>query len=201
MKCLSEDEEFFIPVKYIEKYHYCPRIIYFEGVLGENEEITESMKFGKEEHEKEKKLEDRRTTLLAKRKLKVLEKWHNLYFISKKLGIKGIIDTIVKTEYGYRLIEIKYTKGSRKPPVGYIYQAIAYAMLAEENMNIIIPKIILYFTKDDKIFEINVDENLRRHVIWTIEKIKKIIKEERLPRFKESRKCNGCGYLRLCRKV
>ncbi|MEM2260792.1 MAG: hypothetical protein QXY65_06975 [Candidatus Methanomethylicaceae archaeon] len=46
--------------------------------------------------------------------------------------------------------------------MGYVYQAIAYAMLAEENMNIIIPKVILYFTKDDKIFEINVDENLRR---------------------------------------
>jgi CRISPR/Cas system-associated exonuclease Cas4 (RecB family) len=43
---LSEEESKLIPAKWIEIYYYCPRIIYFIGVLGikERESIYERRK-------------------------------------------------------------------------------------------------------------------------------------------------------------
>lgn len=47
MRILSEDENVrLIPVTWIKQYHFCPRIIYYLGVLGFTERVTESMAEG-----------------------------------------------------------------------------------------------------------------------------------------------------------
>jgi len=198
VKCLSEEEIELIPAKWIEIYYYCPRIIYFIGVLGIQEREKAFMKEGKNAEEIEEEKEKRRITLLAKRKEKVLRKWTNQFFYSKKIGIKGEVDLIVETENGIKVIEIKNTSW-KKLKAGDLYQTAAYALLVEEIFNSIVKSLIVYYLKSDKVFEINFSDELRDHVKWIIKRINKIIENEEMPKIKRKRECKGCGYYSFCK--
>ncbi|MEM1588666.1 MAG: CRISPR-associated protein Cas4 [Candidatus Bathyarchaeia archaeon] len=190
----------YIPAKWIEIYHYCPRIIYFIGVLSVKERITEYMLEGRKREEAEEEKEERRRTVLAKRKEKILAKWVNVKLCSEKLGLIGEMDLAIQTENGIKVIEIKNTEKEKLIP-GYLYQATAYAMLFEEEFKKPVKTVIIYHTKSDKLFEVNLNEELRNHVKWTIKRIKEIIEKEKLPRIMRVKECRGCGYYQFCRHV
>jgi len=190
----------YIPVKWIEIYHYCPRIIYFIGIIGVKERVTEYMIEGRNKEEEEEEKEKRRKTLLAKRKEKVLNKWIRVKVHSEKLGLIGEIDFVIQTENGIKIVEIKNTDRNKLAP-GYLYQAAAYAMLFEEQFKKTVKNIIIYHVKADKIFEINLTDEIRNHVKWTIKKMKEIIKNEKLPKALKSKECKGCGYIHFCKIV
>lgn len=200
MKCLSEEEPELIPAKWIEIYHYCPKIIYFMGVLGVRERETEYMVEGKSEQESEEEKEERRMTLLAKRKEKVIRRWMNLKLYSEELEIKGEVDFIAQTENGAKVVEIKYTTTDKLMP-GYLYQAASYAMLAEENLKIPVRSVIIHYIRNNRTFEINLTDEMRNHVKWTIRKIKDIIEKEKMPKAQRIKECRGCGYYRICKKL
>lgn len=185
-----------IPVSMIKQYHYCPRVVYFLMVQGVRERTTAYMEEGKEMQMKEESRDERRKTLFGGRKMKVLESWHNLHLRSERLGIEGVADLVVRTPDGYFLVERKSVPLRGRPPPSHIYQAAAYAMLAEENMRIIIRGIVMKYL--NKTYEISLTEQMRRHVIWTIKQIKKIVNNEMLPPFKKRRQCPSCGYRWIC---
>jgi len=195
------DEIEYIPVTWIKQYHYCPRIIYFLGVLGVTERETESMVEGKEAHIDEEEKERRRKTLAGWRKIKVVNKWRKLEVTSKRLGIIGTIDEIIDTGKEIAVVEVKHTVGPKKPPPGHIYQATAYAMLAEEKIGKPIRKIILIYTQNKKMFQIPITQQMKKHVIWTIKQINKILSEEKIPEYKHKKQCSGCGWKWICRKA
>ncbi len=201
MSTLSEEEKELIPVTWIKQYHYCPRIIYFLGVLGVEERTTESMLEGKESHIKEDIKGRRRKTLDKHRKIPVKQRWRKLEVASERLGIIGVVDEVIDTGKELAIVEVKHAYPSRKPPPGHIYQAIAYAMLAEEKINKPIRKIILKYLPSQKTFEIPITEHMKKHVIWTIKQINKILNEEKIPQYKQTKKCHGCGWQWICRKV
>jgi len=199
---LAEDENIqLIPVTWIKQYHFCPRIIYYIGVLGFNEMTTESMIEGKEFHIFEEKRSFLRKTLAGERKEFIKRSWSRVYALSNKLGLYGIIDEVAETNDGLVVIENKYAKAPRKPHSGHIYQAIAYAMLAEEIFNKNVKKIIIRYVYDKKSFEIKVTEELKKHVIWTISRIRSIIEKEKIPRGINNYKCNNCGFRKMCKDI
>ncbi|MEM3404135.1 MAG: CRISPR-associated protein Cas4 [Nitrososphaeria archaeon] len=197
---MSEEEPELIPAKWIEIYHYCPKIIYYMGVLGARERETEYMVEGKSEQENEEERERRRITLLAKRKEKVIRRWMNLKLSSEKLGIKGEVDFIAQTENGTKIVEIKHTTINKLMP-GYLYQTASYAMLAEENLKIPVRSIIIHYIKSGKTFEINLTDEIRNHVKWVTRKIKDIIEKEKIPKVQKIKECRGCGYYKVCKKL
>lgn len=201
MICLSEDEETdLIPVKWIEEYHYCPRIIFFMGVLGFRERETALMSEGREAEEAEEEREKRRSTLLAKRRERVLDRWQNLAVRSNTLGLVGVVDLIIKTESGLKIVEIKNTDAKRLLP-GYLYQTVAYAMLAEEAFRQPVRSVIIHHLKGGRTFEVNVTDEMRGHVKWTVDRIRSILTSEKLPATKRVKECKGCGYNRICKSV
>lgn len=201
MKCLSEDEDLnLIPVKWIEEYHYCPRIIYFRGVLGLSERETALMEEGREAEEDEEQRERRRSTLLAKRREKVIRRWQKLNVKSDSIGLLGVIDQVVQTESGLKVVELKNTSARKLIP-GYLYQAVAYGILAEEALKQPLRSIIIHHIKADKTFEVNVSDELREHVKWTVKRIRNIVSKEEMPKTKKVKECGGCGYYRFCRRL
>ena len=194
-------EEEYINVKLIDSYHFCPRIIYFTQVLGLTERLTESMIEGKEMHRKVYELEKRRKTVLGLKIEKVLEKWSGLHLKSDKLKLIGTVDFVVKTEKGFKVIEYKEAKFSKKGLKSHIYQATAYAMLFEENFNVTVRDVLIYYSKSKKLIEVPLTDDLRRHVLWTLRRIRKIIEEERMPEVKFQRKCRACGYYKFCKGI
>jgi len=197
---MSEDEPDVIPVKWIEVYHYCPRIIYYMAVLGARERETAYMREGKTVEEGEEEREKRRRTLLAKRREKVVGKWTNLKLYSQKLGVVGVVDMLVETEEGLKVVDIKSTAQKRLSP-GYLYQTAAYALLAQEHFRKPVKNIIIYYTKSDKMFEIRVTDQIKEHTIWTIKRIRNIIEKSKLPKVRRKGQCQGCGYYHLCKGI
>jgi radical SAM protein with 4Fe4S-binding SPASM domain len=57
------------------------------------------------------------------------------------------------------------------------------------------------YLRDGKSFEIPITEELRRHVLWTISKIKSIVEGEKIPREADQKKCRNCGYRKTCRGI
>ena len=175
-------------------------MIYFTQVLGAGERPTEAMAEGKEGHERFRGLERRRSTVLGGRKEKALEKWTGLPLTSRKLGLTGVADLIVRTEKGYSIIEFKNSKRPRRIPEDHVYQAAAYALLAEERFRTLFRSLLIHYAKDGETVEIPLTESIRNHVKWTVERIRRIIKEEVVPKPKAGR-CGPCGYKWICKGV
>jgi len=196
---MSSEDEDLIPVYYIKRFHFCPRTVYFEAVLGYKEYEKEYMISGEEEHSKEEKKMDRRKNVFPYSNEEIIKAWHNLELKSSKLGIVGKIDTIVKTKEGTYLIERKNAIGYKKPNKDHLYQAVAYVLLAEENLNMKIDYVKIHYLKNNKIFTIKLDNELRKHVIWTINKIKEIIEKAYLYPFVKLPYCESCGFAEICK--
>jgi len=197
---LSGEDFNLIPVTLVKEYHVCPRIVYFREVVHAPERTTESMHQGREIHEKISNLENRRTTLLAERKQKVKRRWDSIKAYSFNIGVYGVIDCVIETETGFHLVEHKSGTVPKKPRPNHVYQAAAYAMLAEEILGIIIRDIILDYSSGKRGFTIPLTEEIRKHVHWTISKVRKIVDEEWLPPFRLKRYCAVCGYRWICMK-
>lgn len=196
-------KEDLIPVTWIKQYHFCPRIIYFLGVLGATERTTESMLEGKTEHLGEERLELRRKTLGGDRKTRVTQRWTRLHVASQRLGLVGMIDEIAEIDGELAIIEVKHSEPPRRPPKHHLYQAVAYAMLAEEALMKPIRRIALRYLPSGKTHEIEITETMKKHVKWTVRQINRIINEEKMPKppSKPKKQCHGCGWHWICRKV
>lgn len=197
---MSEEDSNLIPVTLIKEFHVCPRIVYFREVMDAPERTTESMDEGREKHEKISVLENRRKTLLAERKQGVIGRWEDIHAYSEKLGIFGVIDCVIQTETGFHLIEHKSGTVPKKPRPNHIYQAAAYAMLAEETLGIVIRDIVIDYSSGKKSFVVMLTDDIRKHVIWTVAQIRKITEQEYLPAFKLKKYCSVCGYRWICMK-
>jgi CRISPR-associated exonuclease Cas4 len=198
---LSEDDDRLIPVTWIKQYYFCPRIIYYLGVLGFTERITESMIEGGEFHSSEERKIKRRKTLAGEKREKIKASWSKLHVVSKRLGLYGTIDEVADVGGGLVVVENKFMKSPMKPHPGHVYQAVAYAMLAEEALNKPVRRVMVRYLRDGKSFEIPVTEDLKRHVLWTVSKIKSIIEEEKAPRESNQKKCRNCGYRKICKGI
>ncbi|MEM1548398.1 MAG: CRISPR-associated protein Cas4 [Thermoproteota archaeon] len=198
---MSEEEPELVAATDIKQYHFCPRIIYFTRVLGVEERTTESEEEGREAHTEFHRKERRRTTLLGGKTIKIEQKWTALRLKSEKLGLEGMVDMVVKTPEGYAIVEYKMTNMPKRIMPGHLYQAAAYAMLVEEVFKTIVRKLYVYYEKSGKFLEIPMTDTIRKHVVWTIGKIRNIIKEEKLPPAKSSGKCKSCGYRWVCKEA
>lgn len=197
----SYDEGELIPVTWIKQFHYCPRIVYFLGVLGVQERMTESMAEGRAMHEAEGSREARRLTLGGNRRFRVLRRWRRMRVSSPRLGLMGVVDQVVEFEYGLAVVEVKYGSSPRRPPSGHVYQTTAYAILAEEMLRKPVRWIILRYLPGGETFIQPITDHMRRHIEWTVRQIKKILEEDQIPRAKPGKKCSGCGWRWICRKV
>ncbi|MEM2960836.1 MAG: CRISPR-associated protein Cas4, partial [Candidatus Bathyarchaeia archaeon] len=141
---MSEDDlPNLIPATWIKQYYFCPRIIYYLGVLGYSERLTESMIEGKEFHSSEERKAKRRKSVAGERKEHAKSVWSKIPVASKKIGLYGIIDEVYETDNGLVVVENKFMKAPRKPYPSHIYQAVAYAMLAEEKLGRIARKVVI----------------------------------------------------------
>ena len=154
---------------------------------------------GKEFHFAEEKRALRRKTLSGRRRELIEASWNKLSVASTRLGLYGIIDEIAKTNNGLIVVENKWMKAPKKPHSGHIYQTAAYAMLAEEILGKPVRKIMIKYARDNKFFEIPVTDEIRKHVQWTVTRIKSIIENEKMPKVKATRKCRSCGFNKICR--
>ncbi len=195
---MSDDEAPLIPVSLIKQYHYCPRIVYFYYVLGFREKFTESMRAGIEAQREEERRDKRRKRLVAGTESGA--KSHQLFLRSPELGIEGVVDLVIEGKE-IIVVERKYAAVPKRPPKSHIYQAAAYAMLVERCLGRPVRHAYLVYLKSNKQFRIELTSDVKRHVLWTIRKIREIIECEVIPPYRPIPACPSCGYLRFCQRV
>ncbi|MDW8074099.1 MAG: CRISPR-associated protein Cas4 [Nitrososphaerota archaeon] len=196
---MSDDERPLIPVSLIRQYHFCPRTIFFSQVLGVGVEETELMRAGRVEQGREERRDKRRKTPLSG-----LEdggvRSHQVHLRSVELGLEGVVDLLVE---GRELVvvERKYARLRGRPPRGHLYQAAAYAMLVEAVLGRPVRRAYLHYLRSGDRVVVEISGDLRRHVLWTIGRIREIIDGERLPEFVPRPGCGSCDFRRVCQYV
>ena len=133
----------------------------------------------------------RRKILGGFRRVRVKKRWVGLRVVSERLGLSGVIDQVVELEIGLAVVESKYGAALKKPPKHHVYQAVAYAMLAEEVIGKPIRSTILQYLPKGKAFKLPVTDHIKRHVEWTVKQIRKIVNEEKILEPRPERQCSG----------
>ncbi|MEM2211366.1 MAG: CRISPR-associated protein Cas4 [Nitrososphaerales archaeon] len=195
---MSEDEAQLIPIFLIKQYHFCPRIVYFSEVLGVRERITELMREGEELHKDEEERDKRRKTLLGKRLGPI--GISQLCLKSMRLNLQGKVDVIQIGEEVV-IVERKASKALRRVPKNHLYQIAAYSLLVEDVLGKNVKKALIHYLKSDKVVIVEITDDIKKHVLWTLNQIKKIIEYEYLPPYKERVACKTCGYRWVCKQT
>ncbi len=204
---MSEDDvgrEAPIPVTLIKDYFFCPRIIYFTQVLGYTQRTTEYMIEGKEEDERQERLSKRRRTATPTYRVGTKNRWRKLQVSSDRLGLYGTIDEVVETDNGLAVMERKHAGLSsryRKPTPDHLYQAVAYAMLAQEALGRPVTEVIIHYTMSNRTVRVTVTPRMKRAVLRAVRRIRAIIDSESPPPYKPKPQCSGCTYRQVCLKA
>lgn len=183
-----------IPVSELRQYHFCPKVVYFHS-LGIEEAEKEYMRAGRENQEVFQSREERRATLAGLRKLRVDERIFGMRLASLRLCLEGVADLVLRMGDEWAVAELK---GGRKPssvPLGHRVQVGAYSLLLEEKLSKLVRRAFIIY--DDGFHEIQIDENLRRHVLWTLGKVMEIYRG-RIPSVEMQERCSSCGYSIHC---
>ena len=187
-----------ITVNDIVQYYYCPRKVYFLKTLGVPYKPRKKMEYGEKIQKEEREKLKRRKETYGIPKEEVAEIQIQKPITDQEIELKGTIDALIKTVKGEIIpVEIKYTDN---PTIQYRWrkQLAAYALLAERKHKTKIRRGILYFPLQKKTIQVEIQEYEKKAIIEDIQKIKRLITSERIPRKVEEEKCQYCEMKRYC---
>ncbi|TDA39536.1 MAG: CRISPR-associated protein Cas4 [Candidatus Methanomethylicota archaeon] len=189
---------FMLSANDLYQYHYCPRKIYYIKMLGLRAE-KRKMSQGREEQDKEKKRLAERKEIFGIKREYVKKIMYDVYLENEEIGLCGIVDILlVLYDGGHIPVEIKYTD---LPEVTYgrRRQLAAYALLIDNSFRTNTRNGILYFTEQNREVFVKFTNEDKEGVLADLERIRKLIRDEKLPRKANSRRCSYCEYLKICR--
>ncbi len=182
----------------IVQYFYCPRKIYYLRTLGIPFRPRRKMEEGKTQHEQELKRMQERKTLFGFPPEEVSEVYRKLYVEDTKMGLFGQVDTAIRLRDGRLLpVEVKYTaypeatRSRRK-------QLIAYSMLLEKRFGQPVNEGILYFPEQNRQLTVSIDASDKKALERDLEKIRELIRTERIPLRVRIEHCSYCEFYKYC---
>ena len=182
----------------MKEYYYCPRVIYFERVLGIRI-TTEHLERGRELH----------NIIWAKKKKHFVRgDTEEIYqsgveLFDKELGLIGKIDFIKIIKYRGKIIEampIEIKLGSKKIlERHHKMQLVAYALLIRRVLGYPVRKVAVYYPDTKTYIEEEIREEEIEEAIKAIDKIREIIRKGEIPEPTEiEEKCQACQYFNFC---
>ncbi len=183
----------------ILEYHFCPRFIYFMNVLKipQNEDRRYKVQKGCEIHEK--RLQQNKDYLW--KKIGAISRQSNVYLISEKYHLRGIIDEVV-TLNDNTLAPIDY-KYAIYP--GYVYkshktQIQCYCMLIEDVFAKSVNEGYIFYIRDgNKQEKVSFTESSKKKILNDVDAILEIIHREKIPKPTAVRaRCVDCTYKNIC---
>ncbi len=201
---MSEDSPIYIRVVDLKHYFYCPRIIYFERVLGAAEQKSSQQEFSLNEHERLEGLEKRRKGgLFYLGELAEASKQFRVHLSSDRLNLVGVLDCVLVL--GNEVIPVDYKQMrslNGRPWLDHKIQLTAYALLLEDKLNTVVRRGYLYYVPEERVLEVIFTQGMKRYVRRVIASITEMIREERLPPVRVGpSKCLGCGYYWVCKRA
>lgn len=190
-----------VTVSDVKQYLYCPRIIYFDHVLHVPKPPDLKLDIGKEKHDDITAREKRRKgAIFYDSFLDKAEKLFKVSLESETLGLRGVVDYLIKAEKEYVPVDYKFgfsNKGAAH--LNHKYQLAAYALLVEENFSTIVRRGYVHYNRDRVNVRIDMTDEIRRRTLKQIREIREIVEEEIEPgRTRVAARCKDCEYKRYC---
>ena len=190
-----------ITVTDVKQYLYCPKIIYFDHVQHIPKPPDQKLQTGKEEHDSITAKEKRRKgAVFYDPELDCAEKMFRVEMESTTLGLRGILDYLVRTDREFIPVDYKFGhshKGSIH--LNHKYQLAAYALLVEESFKTVVRRGFIHYSRDRVNVQIDFSDEIRRRTLKMIKEVAQIIEEEIEPAgTRNSARCIDCEYRRYC---
>jgi CRISPR-associated exonuclease Cas4 len=190
-----------ITVSDVKQYLYCPKIIYFDHVLHVPKPPDQKLETGKEKHDSITTKEKRRKgAIFYDQELDQAEKLFRVALESSTLGLRGVLDYLVKTEREFIPVDYKFgSSHNGDVHLNHKYQLAAYALLVEENFKTIVRRGFVHYSKDRVNVRIDLSDEIRNRTLKMIREIGRIIEEEVEPvGTRNLGRCIDCEYSRYC---
>jgi len=186
----------------VKQYIFCPLIPYYRRVLKVKALMNSQQEHSREEHEKVRKLEERRIIPLRIKEFRGSKVVSNLFLQSKKINACGRLDLLIITPWGEFIpVDYKFSRSDRgRAWIDHKYQICFYALLVEENLERVVRRGLVCYVPEEKVVVVNITSRLKKRVKEIIEKILEMDMEQEPPAVRRnSDKCSGgCGYKWVC---
>jgi len=187
----SLEEAGLLPVALLKEYAYCPRYAYLQIKLG-GDYVTPSMRAAGE------------AGLPELRPPPGWELLRNLYVRSRRLGLHGYADAVLRRGSLVRVVEVKALSDvSRRSLYGrlrhVLAQGVAYALLAEETLRATADSVLI--AGSGRWVEVRVTPSLRSYVASLAQRMRRDLEAPKPPPRQVSWKCGYCYYRRVCRQL
>ncbi|HZP27032.1 MAG TPA: CRISPR-associated protein Cas4 [Dehalococcoidia bacterium] len=199
-----------LPVTDVKQYPYCPRVVYYSHLLPQRARpATFKMQAGRDEHERQAALEDRRT--LRAYGLAEGRRHFDVQLTSSRLGLSGRLDLVIETET--ELVPVDFKSSEGKAGLNHKYQLTAYALLLEDAWPAGGPGAVggrrrpvrrgfIYLTPRKQAEEVRITSNMRGWVHKALREVRAMLAAESKPEPTRVRgRCRDCEYRNYCPEV
>lgn len=183
---MAEDDELEVQVSAIEHYSYCPRqcaLIHVEQTFEENVFTVR----GRLAHERVDAGDD--TVSENVRTMRGVALW------SEKLGLRGKADLVEFRPEGPYPVEYKV---GRRKGLHADLQLCAQALCLEEMLGVPVPRGAVFYHALRRRHEVSLDDRLRERTLETIQGIRHMLADRRLPPPVNDRRCRDCSLAGVC---
>lgn len=195
------NEEDFLMLSGIQHYAFCPRqwaLIHIEQQWEENYFTVMGNIMHENAHDKDST--EKRKNLVITRGMPIF---------SRMLGVRGDCDVVefhlqkdgipLKNYSGfYQPVPVEYKRGKPKEHDADILQLCAQAMCLEEMLVCKIDTGYLYYGETKRRQLVEFDEELRKKVINSFERMHQLYIKNHTPKVKVSKACKACSLAELC---
>lgn len=182
------EREDYVLISALQHYAYCPRqcaLIHLEQTFEENLYTLRGHRVHDRVNIPEYEL------IEGVRVERALPLW------SHQFGLTGIADVV---EFGAdnTPYPVEYKSGSRKPRDADDLQLCAQAMCLEEMFNRSVPTGAIFHYASKRRREVQFDETLRSEVIETVEQVRSLLTDAKLPPPVADQRCPNCSLIEAC---
>jgi CRISPR-associated exonuclease Cas4 len=182
----------------LKQFTYCPRIVFYQYVMPVERKATFKMEHGKAVEARLEQLEQRRT--LHRYGLGEGTRKFQIWLRSRRLALSGRLDLLVQTPDEAVPVDFKDTSA----PVRHNHhvQLCAYALLVEESLGVPVRRGFIYRVPQEDVLAIEMTADLRLETVRSIDAMRAMIAEERMPEPTPLRaRCEDCEYRNYCGDV
>ena len=187
-----------IPVTDLKQWAYCERIVYYNRVMPGTGKPTYKMREAVAAQELIEGLEMRRS--LREYGLESAERRFNSWLTDERLGLSGKVDLLLHGPEAVAVVDFKLTSG--EPGENHRMQLTGYSLLAEAVYGVPARHAFIYRIPDNRVFAIEITEELRRRVVAGVDAIREVGKTQWCPEPTAVRgRCVECEFANYCGDV
>lgn len=187
-----------IPVTDLKQWAYCGRIVYYNRVMPGAGKATYKMREAIAAQDLIEGLEIRRS--LREYGLEGAERQFNVWLRDERLGLSGKVDLLLLAREEVAVVDFKLTSG--EPGENHRMQLAGYSLLAEAACGVVARRAFLYRIPDNRVFAIDITEELRRAVAVALDGIRRVGETQWCPEATVVRgRCVECEFANYCADI